>query len=76
MMNLQPKAIDCLRIAATPLGPEREALHEAAAARWSAKAVWRKLEELYDRGYVECGTSELSCWLTEKGRTALEASTR
>lgn len=75
-MNLQPKALDCLRIAATPCGAARDDLFARAGARWSDKAVWRKLEELYDRGYIECGTSVFSGWLTEKGRAALEAARR
>ena len=70
-MNLWPKAVDCLRIASTPIGLDRDALYAAACARWSEKAVWRKLEELYARGYIARGVSVRTGWLTDKGKASL-----
>lgn len=37
------------------------------------KRVWKKMEELADRGYLECGVSAVRPWLTEKGKLALGA---
>lgn len=76
-MNFGPKSLVCLRLAAiTPaFGPEWVALYQAACLGYSAKAVRRKLWELYRRGYVDYGVSIQTARLTEKGCEVLAAAT-
>lgn len=77
MSKLQQKAIDCLRVAALPIGSkERLALIDEVVACWSYKAAAIKMDELVERGYVEpLKFGMASGNLTEKGRLALaEAS--
>lgn len=50
----------------------RSALYEALCEEYHGKAILRKLEELCDRGYIECGTSLRSSWLTDKGKQRLK----
>jgi hypothetical protein len=69
---LGKKAIACLQMAALrPDEPERRRLYEAACSRWSEKAVCAKFEELISKGYIGCGISARSGWLTARGRSAL-----
>jgi helix-turn-helix protein len=35
--------------------------------------VERRMESLIDHGYLECGVSTRTAWLTDKGRSAVEA---
>lgn len=70
---LGQKAIDCLHIAeARPGSDERKRRAAEASARWSEKAVERKMEELVGRGYMECGVNAWGGWLTVKGKAELE----
>lgn len=72
MHNLQPKALNCLLLASmTPGSEERDALYELICGWYSERAVCAKMEELVRRGYLECGVSARTGWLTEKGKAAL-----
>jgi hypothetical protein len=73
MTDLKQKAIDCLTLASMnpKNSPERGDFYFELCARYSEKAVIRKLEELTDRGYVDYGVSPRLAWLTEKGEEAL-----
>ena len=72
MSRLGEKAIACLNMAALPATDDtRKTLYREACARWSAKAVHLKPEELADRGYLDYGVSARTAWLTDKGRAAL-----
>ena len=69
---LGDKAIDCLRFASLPIGSkEREAVYNAACAKWSEKAFLTKMLELSNRGYVEYGVSLRTAWVEPKGSAAL-----
>ena len=46
-------------------------LYDEACAAFSEKAVNLKFEELARRGYLDCGVSARTGWLTEKGKAAL-----
>lgn len=35
------------------------------------KRVWKKMQELVDKGYLECGVSAVRPWLTEKGKLVI-----
>ena len=37
------------------------------------KVCWRAMERAEDRGFIECGTSLRTCWLTDKGKALLES---
>jgi hypothetical protein len=68
------RALVCMRIAALSSGDaERWRLYEKACARYSEKAINAKFEELISRGYMECGVSARTAWLTDKGLAALNA---
>lgn len=70
--RLGEKAMVCLRIAELPIGSAaREEAMARASVQFSAKAVYTKMNELVDRGYLEYGVSVRGCWLTDKGREAL-----
>jgi len=70
-LNLKDKALDCLELAALPVGSEARLFKlQELARRYSAKAVDAKLEELVERGYIE-----IAGGLTPKGAAALEAHT-
>lgn len=72
MSQLGRKAIAILQFAALPnCSDERRVAYQAACAEFSEKAVCVKCQELVDRGYMECGVSARTGWLTEKGRAAL-----
>lgn len=80
-MNLQAKALACLEMAEELHRrdrPHRESfeaygrLYQAATERWSQKAVLSKFEELVSRGYLDCGVSARTGWLTQKGRDTLQ----
>ncbi len=72
MYNLGNKAIDLLRMAGTDMStPQRMEAWDRVCARYSEKAVFRKLEELTTRGYTNYGTWSKGAWLTDKGRAAL-----
>ncbi len=74
MTDLKQKAIDCLKLASIrpARSPEWSEHYAGICARYSEKAVIRKLEELADRGYVDYGVSPRVAWLTEKGEEALK----
>lgn len=71
-MSLGEKAVACLRIAALRHGernfPAAELAYREACDKWSQKAVDAKFQQLVDKGYLECGVSARTGWLTEKGR--------
>jgi hypothetical protein len=74
MTTLGEKALACLRISdALHRGGHARwlAAYNAACARWSAKAVDKKFQGLVDLGYLECGVSARTGWLTDKGRAVL-----
>ena len=72
-MTFGPKALDCLCLAALPdkASPEWQLTYELISQTHSAKAVRRKLEELYRRRYVHYDGNPLAARLTAKGRKAL-----
>lgn len=71
--QMGPKAITCLKIATHEFGSaERVRLFNEAASTYSQKAVLKKFEDLVEAGYVECGVSARSGWITDKGRQALK----
>lgn len=73
--NLGEKSLACLRMARFSFASqERQALYLAACERFSQKAVDKKFEDLVDAGYMECGVTARSGWLTEKGRGAIGIS--
>jgi len=76
-VKLGKKALTVLRLAAIPIDdPMRRDLTEAAARVYSQKAVDKKFEDLVREGYMECGVSARTGWLTPKGRAALDAAER
>lgn len=78
MTNLGDKAIDCLRFIADnprPTYAEWAEAYEALCARWSEKAVDRKLTQLSAEGYIDYGVSPRTGWLEAKGSEALRAHT-
>ncbi len=75
-LNLSKKAIDCLAVAerggdGDPY--EWRLRYDVACGKYSEKAVNKKMQELADRGYIECGVSARTGWLTQKGKNALAA---
>ena len=71
-MALGEKALACLRIAEVhSTDPAWDDRYDLACRQYSEKAVIRKMEELCDRGYIECGVSVRTGWLTDKGAQAL-----
>lgn len=46
---------------------ERRNLYEQACIRFSEKSVMRKFEDLLSKKYIECGVSERTGWITQKG---------
>lgn len=72
--DLKPKAIDCLKLMAIEpkFSPEWSEHYAKMCAAYSEKAVYRKMAELVDRGYIEYGTTPRAGWLTEKGEEALK----
>jgi repressor of nif and glnA expression len=69
---MNEKAIDCLNYAAMELcSEERMDKYEQLCAKYSEKALRRKLEKLMDEGYVEYGVGPGGAWLTEKGEETL-----
>jgi hypothetical protein len=72
-----PKALAILRCAEARSNGDFDLardLFRDANARFTEKAVAVKAEELVSRGYMECGVSARTGWLTEKGRAALASS--
>lgn len=41
--------------------------YDLLCAKWDEKAVWKKLEQLSDRGYIDYGVSPRMGWLTDEG---------
>jgi len=76
-LNLKDKALDCLELAALPVGSEARLFKlRELATRYSMKAVETKLQELVDRGYIEALRQGSAVGgLTPKGAAALEAHT-
>lgn len=77
---LSQKSINLLRIASLRGGDGNNwdawrSAYEEACRKYSEKAVLHKFEELERRQYLDCGVSARTGWLTEKGRSALEAHT-
>jgi hypothetical protein len=70
MNQLGEKALDCLRVAAIE-GEERWTAYAEICERYSEKAVDATYESLCKRGYMECGVSARTGWLTDKGREML-----
>ncbi len=71
--QLGEKAMACLRLASLDkISSDWQLGYDAACASWSEKAVITAFESLVRRGYIECGVSARTGWLTEKGREALE----
>lgn len=68
------KTLDCLWLAAIPKPSMAawDAWYQRICAKWSGKAVHAKMESLVARGYIECGVSARTGWLTDKGWQALE----
>lgn len=65
---LGEKALTALRLAALPpTSPERQSGYDAACAQYSEKAMLRVFESLVRRGYMECGVSARTGWLTSMG---------
>ncbi len=72
MYNLGNKANDLLRWAGMDMSsPLRGEAWERVCAKYSRKAVFRKLEELAHRKYTTYGGNVGGSWLTDKGREAL-----
>lgn len=73
--NIGDKALVCLGLASIrPFGSKAWLVAYAdACLRFSEKAINVKFEELVARGYIECGVTARSGWLTEKGIQALAA---
>jgi len=40
--------------------------------KYPVKVIMAKLEQLYDKGYLECGVSLRTAWLTDKGEEYLQ----
>lgn len=78
-LNFSSKMIDCLVLGELnearerPWGMENLRHYNSIAARWSVKAVERKVHELCDRGYFVYDVPRGGWVLTDKGRTALAA---
>lgn len=72
MVKLSQKTIDCLLIADKTDSTWSEK-YNIACDKYSEKAVYRKMEKLAGRGYIEYGVSARTGWLTEKGREVLAA---
>lgn len=84
MTKLGQKSIDCLLLAEINSNPtvtkadrdekfkEWKAFYDEISAKYSEKAVCRKMEDLSEMGYIEYGVSARTGWLEEKGRIALE----
>lgn len=77
---LEGKALGCLRVAS--LNPLSAMSHDVtrldyaeayatACVIYGERQVYRKMQELARRGYVDYNVSPRICWLTIKGRQAL-----
>lgn len=67
-----PKSIGCLTLCALPILSEaRKTLEARLNAKFSEKAIYRRLEILDRRGYIDYGVSARTGWLTDKGKVAL-----
>jgi hypothetical protein len=72
--NFGAKAKDCFRLVSLKFASgEWINFYTKICAKCSEKAVLIKLEELINKGYMDCGTSARGAWLTEKGKEAFQA---
>ncbi len=72
--NFGPKMIACLQIAAIKSqDDQRWALYDQACQQFGERAILAKFDALTDRGYIDCGVSARTGWLTDKGKQALAA---
>jgi hypothetical protein len=69
---MNEKSLDCLQYAALDYTEERNVRFKELSAKYSEKAVIRKLENLTNLGYLEYGVGPIGAWLTDKGRAAIE----
>ena len=75
MSGFGEKAMACLRLAALDkMSGAWRASYDEAVTRFSEKALLRTFEKLVARGYIECGVSARTGWLTDKGKSALAVS--
>jgi Mn-dependent DtxR family transcriptional regulator len=74
---VKQRTIDLLEYCSIPLdyfnpkGSKRQAELDRLCLIYSKKAVYYKLSDLADKGYIEYGTSVRSAWLTDKGKETL-----
>jgi hypothetical protein len=69
--NLSDKSLICLLIADAHGSDQWNERYHRACEKFGEKVVNKKMDDLCRRGYIECGVSSVTGWLTEKGRAAL-----
>jgi hypothetical protein len=69
---MKDKTIDCLKLCSMPImSDERESFKKEICCKYSCKAIFTKLNELWERDYIGYGTFAFGAWLTEKGKKTL-----
>lgn len=76
-MTLKPVDLDILRAVAqrwsrNVLARDNKWPHEIIGK--PEHYIERRMELLVDKGYLECGVSTRSAWLTDKGRAEVDAN--
>lgn len=59
-------------IGAHEMDRTRPCAYQALYERYPPKKVDAKFEKIYRKGYIECGVSARTGWLTPKGRAKLQ----